>query len=246
MTENKDIAKMESSIEQEFAQEFTNAAKVLDPELHQEALTALLKDYKKHIIKEDKDAKKDVKQEDILVDYPYQVSPKRISESSKIAENPSYQSDKIQLTNPKLGEKLMSQQLLECVLVRNVMIYCKPFDQEVIHSFMKVYKYMQETFPHINIYVDDWVLDEITKVKQSELCTADEDDQVCKIDYFPNVFVNEGEDVRESIDFIITLGGDGTILWASKQFRRNHFPPLVSFAHGSLGYMCNFEFKEYK
>ena len=106
---------------------------------------------------------------------------------------------------------------------------------------------MEEKFPHIKIFVDDWVLDEINKVKEGELCDVDEDsDGICTADYFPNVFVNTGEKVRESIDFIITLGGDGTILWASKQFRRNHFPPLVSFAHGSLGYMCNFEFNEHR
>jgi len=75
---------------------------------------------------------------------------------------------------------------------------------------------MQEKFPHINIYVDDWVLDEITKVKQSELCSQDDCDAVCEAEFFPNVFVNTGEKTRESIDFIITLGGDGTILWASK------------------------------
>lgn len=48
------------------------------------------------------------------------------------------------------------------------------------------------------------------------------------------------------IDFIITLGGDGTILWASKQFYQNYIPPLISFAHGSLGYLCNYTFDEHK
>jgi len=32
------------------------------------------------------------------------------------------------------------------------------------------------------------------------------------------MFENKDEKDREYIDFIITLGGDGTILWASKQF----------------------------
>lgn len=32
----------------------------------------------------------------------------------------------------------------------------------------------------------------------------------------PSVFVNKGETDRREIDYIITLGGDGTILWASK------------------------------
>jgi NAD kinase len=32
----------------------------------------------------------------------------------------------------------------------------------------------------------------------------------------PELFVNSGTDARKEIDFIITLGGDGTILWANK------------------------------
>ena len=58
----------------------------------------------------------------------------------------------------------------------------------------------------IQIYVDDWVLEELKTQGSSTT--------------FPQVFVNDGEKSREQIDFIITLGGDGTILWASKEFRR--------------------------
>lgn len=47
------------------------------------------------------------------------------------------------------------------------------------------------------------------------------------------------------MDCIITLGGDGTILWASKQFHQGYMPPLVSFSLGSYGYLCNFTFDEY-
>ena len=51
---------------------------------------------------------------------------------------------------------------------------------------------------------------------------------------------------RSSIDFIVTLGGDGTILWAAKQFNGDIIPPLVTFEQGSLGFMCNFEFKDHE
>lgn len=33
---------------------------------------------------------------------------------------------------------------------------------------------------------------------------------------FPSVFENSGEERRKEIELIITMGGDGTILWASK------------------------------
>jgi len=41
------------------------------------------------------------------------------------------------------------------------------------------------------------------------------------------------------IDYIITVGGDGTILYAAKEFV-NEVPPLISFQRGSLGFMCRF------
>jgi NAD kinase len=35
------------------------------------------------------------------------------------------------------------------------------------------------------------------------------------------------------------VGGDGTILYAVKEFK-GKAPPLVSFQRGSLGFMCRF------
>jgi NAD+ kinase len=42
------------------------------------------------------------------------------------------------------------------------------------------------------------------------------------------------------IDFIVCLGGDGTILWVSHLFP-TAVPPVVSFAMGSLGFLTAFE-----
>ena len=60
-----------------------------------------------------------------------------------------------------------------------------------------------------------------------------------------DVFYNKDEADRERFSFIITMGGDGTILYASKQFAGNYFPPLISFSQGSLGFLANFTFEEY-
>ena len=78
------------------------------------------------------------------------------------------------------------------------MVYCKPFDTEVTKSFIKLFRFMQQNYPNIEIFVENWLIDEI------------------KHDPMPQAFENFGEKVRKDIDCIITLGGDGTILWASK------------------------------
>jgi len=44
----------------------------------------------------------------------------------------------------------------------------------------------------------------------------------------------------KKIDFIICLGGDGTILWVSNLFPKA-VPPVISFAMGSLGFLTAFD-----
>lgn len=48
-----------------------------------------------------------------------------------------------------------------------------------------------------------------------------------------------------TFDFVITLGGDGTVLYASWLFQRI-VPPVLSFALGSLGFLTKFDFEEYE
>jgi NADH kinase len=44
----------------------------------------------------------------------------------------------------------------------------------------------------------------------------------------------------ESIDLVITLGGDGTILHASSLFKAGAVPPVLSFSMGTLGFLLPF------
>lgn len=48
-----------------------------------------------------------------------------------------------------------------------------------------------------------------------------------------------------TFDFVITLGGDGTVLYASWLFQRI-VPPVLSFALGSLGFLTKFDFEGYE
>ncbi|OJJ78846.1 putative NAD+ kinase Utr1 [Aspergillus glaucus CBS 516.65] len=49
----------------------------------------------------------------------------------------------------------------------------------------------------------------------------------------------------EKFDLVITLGGDGTVLFTSWLFQRI-VPPILSFSLGSLGFLTNFDFDDYK
>ncbi|KAL3473084.1 ATP-NAD kinase-like domain-containing protein [Aspergillus californicus] len=46
-------------------------------------------------------------------------------------------------------------------------------------------------------------------------------------------------------DFVIALGGDGTVLYTSWLFQ-HIVPPVLSFAMGSLGFLTKFDFNDYK
>ena len=48
----------------------------------------------------------------------------------------------------------------------------------------------------------------------------------------------------QTFDFVVTLGGDGTVLYASWLFQRI-VPPVLSFALGSLGFLTKFDFDEF-
>ncbi|XP_059625041.1 NAD(H) kinase 1 isoform X2 [Cornus florida] len=56
---------------------------------------------------------------------------------------------------------------------------------------------------------------------------------------------NEVMLLHTKVDLIVTLGGDGTVLWAASMFK-GPVPPVVPFSLGSLGFMTPFHSEQYK
>ncbi|CAI2163498.1 2939_t:CDS:2 [Funneliformis geosporum] len=52
-------------------------------------------------------------------------------------------------------------------------------------------------------------------------------------------------DRAEIFNFVLTLGGDGTVLYTSWLFQKT-VPPVLPFHLGSLGFLTNFNFKDHK
>ncbi|KAM0838080.1 hypothetical protein ACQ4PT_061217 [Festuca glaucescens] len=55
----------------------------------------------------------------------------------------------------------------------------------------------------------------------------------------------EMKTLHTKVDLIVTLGGDGTVLWAASLFR-GPVPPVVAFSLGSLGFMTPFPSEKYR
>uniref|UniRef100_A0A8C7UL70 NAD(+) kinase n=1 Tax=Oncorhynchus mykiss TaxID=8022 RepID=A0A8C7UL70_ONCMY len=58
-------------------------------------------------------------------------------------------------------------------------------------------------------------------------------------------FREDLDDISNRVDFIICLGGDGTLLYASSLFQKT-VPPVMSFHLGSLGFLTPFNFDTYQ
>ncbi|KAL5831881.1 hypothetical protein ACOSQ4_017235 [Xanthoceras sorbifolium] len=64
-------------------------------------------------------------------------------------------------------------------------------------------------------------------------------------------FVQTWKDDKEilllhtKVDLVVTLGGDGTVLWAASMFK-GPVPPIVPFSLGSLGFMTPFHSEHYR
>uniref|UniRef100_A0AAY5L5X9 NAD(+) kinase n=2 Tax=Esox lucius TaxID=8010 RepID=A0AAY5L5X9_ESOLU len=58
-------------------------------------------------------------------------------------------------------------------------------------------------------------------------------------------FREDLDDISNRVDFIICLGGDGTLLYASSLFQES-VPPVMAFHLGSLGFLTPFSFETYQ
>jgi NADH kinase len=64
---------------------------------------------------------------------------------------------------------------------------------------------------------------------------------------FPIYTTTSSGSLPTKIDMVTTLGGDGTILHASSLFSTTlHVPPILSFSMGTLGFLGEWKFAEYK
>merc|ERR1712018_200305 len=58
-------------------------------------------------------------------------------------------------------------------------------------------------------------------------------------------FNEQKDDLTDKIDFVVCLGGDGTLLYASSLFQQS-VPPIMAFHLGSLGFLTPFEIDNFE
>ncbi|KAM5475556.1 NAD(+) kinase [Microsporum audouinii] len=129
--------------------------------------------------------------------------------------------------------------------VRNVMIVTKARDNSLVYLTRELAEWLLSTPRYgsdlgVNVYVD-------AKLRLSKrfdahgLLGGDPRFEHMLKYWTPDLCWSH----PEKFDLVITLGGDGTVLFTSWLFQRV-VPPILSFSLGSLGFLTNFEFSKYK
>ena len=129
--------------------------------------------------------------------------------------------------------------------VRNVMIVTKARDNSLVYLTRELAEWLLSTPRYgsdagVNVYVD-------AKLRASK--RFDVQGLLGKNNRFEHMLKFWTPDLcwtnPEKFDLVLTLGGDGTVLFTSWLFQRI-VPPILSFSLGSLGFLTNFEFEKYK
>jgi len=129
--------------------------------------------------------------------------------------------------------------------VRNVMIVTKARDNNLVSLTRELAEWLLSTPRYgsvvgVNVYVD-------AKLRNSKrfgaagLIESQPQFQHMLKYWTPDLCWSQ----PEKFDLVLTLGGDGTVLFTSWLFQRI-VPPILSFSLGSLGFLTNFEFDNFK
>eukprot|EP01135_Chromosphaera_perkinsii_P005998 Nk52_evm1s378 gene=Nk52_evmTU1s378 len=119
-----------------------------------------------------------------------------------------------------------------------VLLVKKPWDQEVTCKMVELVEFLvlQKQF---SIFIEDKVLEGENVVEQHEWETKGVSKNL------KSWSASSISEIESVIDFVICLGGDGTLLYVSSLFQYI-VPPVVSFHLGSLGFLTPFDFKDHQ
>ncbi|KAL4917937.1 ATP-NAD kinase-like domain-containing protein [Aspergillus aurantiobrunneus] len=116
---------------------------------------------------------------------------------------------------------------------RNIFVVVKDCAPEVTQSLVEFISHTASTYPSIGIILEPKVAEEVHSSLSIPVHSAPSDRLPCAL--------------HNKVDLSVTLGGDGTILHASSLFAMCiNVPPMLSFSMGTLGFLGEWKFSEYK
>jgi len=167
---------------------------------------------------------------------------------------------KKQLSDMAWGVRELSKRLGSVRLklkVKNVFLLTKAHDETLIGNTREVAKWLlspERDVPY-TVYVEDnlkenrkfdakGLIEDLEHSYSQQEGEANGDGKK-KMDRRLRYWNNEMCRTRpHTFDLVVTLGGDGTVLYASWLFKI--VPPVLSFALGSLGFLTKFDYEEFR
>ncbi|EDW10846.2 NAD kinase isoform X2 [Drosophila mojavensis] len=116
-----------------------------------------------------------------------------------------------------------------------VLVIKKVCDASVLTPFVQLVTWLVQE-KNMVVWVESAVLDDVT---------LNEDIKFRSIRDKLVTFKDGRDDLTDRIDFIVCLGGDGTLLYASLLFQQS-VPPVMAFHLGSLGFLTPFRFDNFQ
>ncbi|KAF2225370.1 NADH kinase-like protein POS5 [Elsinoe ampelina] len=115
---------------------------------------------------------------------------------------------------------------------RNVLIARKEGSRKVSEALVEYCEHVQSTYPDVNLIFEPDVANGIHESLKDPVYSPTHPSSPL---------------LRSKVDLITTLGGDGTILHAASLFATaSSVPPILSFSMGTLGFLGEWKFQEYK
>nr|XP_060615019.1 NAD kinase isoform X2 [Anolis sagrei ordinatus] len=142
------------------------------------------------------------------------------------------------LQNPKTIMHIQdpgSQRLTWNKPPKSVLVIKKIRDATLLQPFKELCIYLTEVNNMI-VYVEKKVLEDPAIMNDDSFGAMKK--RFC-------TFREDYDDISNQIDFIICLGGDGTLLYASSLFPGS-VPPVMAFHLGSLGFLTPFNFENFQ
>ncbi|KAI1076057.1 ATP-NAD kinase [Whalleya microplaca] len=168
---------------------------------------------------------------------------------------------KKQLSDMAWGVRELSRRLGSVKLkfrVRNIFLLTKVYDHELIPKTREIAKWLLSKDRDVRyiVWIQDTLKDNeqfdvpglVKELRQEYIEAGEIDSSAAQSALDGRLRFWEEKICRvrpHTFDFIITLGGDGTVLYTSWLFQRI-VPPVLSFSLGSLGFLTKFDFNEYE
>lgn len=126
--------------------------------------------------------------------------------------------------------------------VHRIFVLTKVYDESLIQNTRELVQWLLSDLheTEYTVYVEETLRDN-KKFDAQSLLRDDGTSQSHCLQYWTNDMCRSNPQL---FDFVVTLGGDGTVLYASWLFQRI-VPPVLSFALGSLGFLTKFDYSRF-